>query len=237
MAGPSERIKALWEQLPDEVRHVARDTASVAGAELRRIRRPRDARRLLRDPEFFNRLTEPLAPALDRLAEAAARGTLPISARAAYAAAGTAGFLGAAAGSVLEIASLLEIEIPPVAISTASAAGAIAVVGELVEFYVVASHVRYELEQGGAFEPSTLRAVLVETYLGRVSSDGGLLPSLWPRMAGAIARRMLPRLVPVAGVAWAPVSSVRTVQRARAAVQRTMADRAAAESRNASGDQ
>lgn len=226
MSRASERVQALWERVPAEVRQVTREAASVVGSELRQIRRPRDVRRVLRDPQFLTRLAQPLTPALDRIAETAAKGTVPMGRQVALAAAGTTGLLGAAAGSALEIASLLEIEVPPVALSTASAAGAIAVVGELIEFYVVASYIRHELEEASAFEPSALRAALVETYLGSTDGQRSLLTSMTPRIAVAIVRRALPRLVPVANIAFAPVSSVRTVLRAKDAVARAVAARA-----------
>lgn len=217
-----------WERLPDSVRSVISDEASVVAAEMRSVRRPRDVRRLIRDPDALTRISDPLAPALDRIAVLVAKGAAPVSGRRASLAVAASGMLGAAITSVLEVGTVLGIEVPPAAAASAGAATAVAIGAELVEFYLIASVASAELREAGRHDPALLRRVMFEAYLGEDGSPGGLAKGGFQRVARALVRRTLPRLAPVAGIPVAGWSSRRDLQRARAAVRRIITEGPAA---------
>ncbi len=210
-------------KLPDGVRTVVRDEAQLVGQELKAVRRPRDVRRILKDPGTLHRMSEPLEPALDRIATVVARGTVPLPPKVATGLVAATGLAGAGVGSALQLFALLGVEAPPVALTAAGASGVVAVAAELVEFYVVACVVRDGLRAAGLDEPALFRQALVDAYLG--DDDGGAPTDAarhsWSRrMARAVFRRALPRMAPVIGVPIAARSSVRDLRRARAVVAR-----------------
>lgn len=224
---PPASFARQWDRLPEAVRSVITEESAAVSREMRNVRRPRDLRRMLRDPAALNRVSEPVAPALDRIASLVARSALPVSGRHATAAVAATGMAGATVSSALEVCGLLGIEVPPVAAAAAGAAGAVAIGAELVEFYLIASVVSAELRRAGRDDPALLRRVLMETYLGEDPSPAGLARGGFSRVARALVRRSLPRMAPVAGIPAAGWSSWRDLRRARAAVGRVLAERPA----------
>ena len=224
---PPAALSEQWQRLPEPVRAVVRDEATAVGRELRSIRRPRDLRRLLRDPDALTRVSEPLAPGLDRILAVVARGAVPLPASAAGIAVAAAGIAGATVTSALEVGGLLGIEVPPAAAAAAGAAGTVAVAAELVEFYLIASLAWTRLRAAGRADPATLRRVLLEAYLGperaRTGPLGGRATGGADLLARALVRRILPRLAPVAGIPVAGWSAWRDLKRAESAVERILA--------------
>jgi hypothetical protein len=162
------------------------------------------------------RIAVPLEPALDRIAAVVAAGTVPIHPTVATGMVAATGAASAGVSSLLGVLAVLGVEAPPAAVSAAGASGAVAVASELVEFYLIACVARDGLARAGLHDPALLRRVLIETYLDGDRSRTGS----FGRVAGAVVRRALPRMVPVVGVPLAARSSLRDLRRARAAVAR-----------------
>lgn len=205
---------------------MAAETRAVL-RELRSVRRPRDVRRLLHDPAALSRVADPLGPGLDRIASLVSQGTLPLTGRPTTVAVTATGAIGAVVSSGLEVLTVLGVAAPPTALASAGGAAAAAVGAELVEFYLIASEAVTLLRAAGIDDPSALRRVMFEAYLGEGGGEnttaGGVERVAFQRVARALVRRAVPRLAPVAGIPVAGWSSWRDLSRARAAVHRTIA--------------
>jgi hypothetical protein len=178
------------------------------------VRRPRDLRRLVRDPKVVSRVAEPLTPALDRVLAFVAKGTAPIPPRLGAGAITAVAMAGASAESILEIAAALGLEVPPAAVTIGGSALAVGIATEVVQFYLLASAIWTDLRAADCAEPELLRRALIETY---VADDRSL--------AVSVVKRVLPGLVPVIGVPLAGRTAWKDLHRARAAAARIVGER------------
>ena len=205
------------DRLPEPVRRVVREEVQVVNRRLRAIRRPRDLRRLLKDPVFVNDLAAPLAPALDRLLTLAVKGTVPIRPRAAMTGATTTAVVGATVESIMEVAAVLGIEVPPLAATIAGSAVGIGIAVQLVEFYLTACMAWSELHDAGVADVAALRRVILVAYVGD-DRRAGLAQVGLNRLAMALVKRAVPGFIPLAGIPISGVSAHRAQKRAHAAV-------------------
>lgn len=221
-------VARLSEKLPEPVRAAVSEGVAILGRELRSVRRPRDVRRLASDPEFLSRLSQPLAPVLDRVLGVVARGAVPLSPRTGAALVTLTGLAGASVDSAMEVAAALGIEVPPAAAALGGSAVAVAVGAEVAEFYLLASMIWTELRAAGRADPETLRRALLMTYLGG-DVRGQVVQRSMERLALQMVKRMLPTMVPVVGIPLAGRSAWRDQRRARVAVGRILASEPPAE--------
>lgn len=204
-------------RVPEPVRQVISEEVRILRERLRSVRGPKELRRLMKDPDFVTDLSDPLAPLLDRILSMVAKGSAPVSPRFAFVGAATVAGASATAESIMEIAALVGIEAPPVALTIAGSAAAIGIGAQLVEFYLTASVISNELHQAGREDVTVLRHALVATYLGDDPSGGiGL-----NRIATALVKRALPSFVPLAGIPISVRSAMKSQKRAMAAVKQT----------------
>ena len=205
------------DRLPEPVRRVVRAEVQVVNHRLRAVRRPRDLRRLLKDPAFVNDLAAPIAPALDRLLALAVKGTVPVSPRFALTGATTTAVVGATLESVMEVAAVLGVEVPPLAATIAGSAVGIGIAVQLIEFYLTACMAWSELQDAGVADVAALRRVILAAYVG---DDGkaGLGQLGLNRLAVALVKRAIPGFIPLAGIPIAGVSAHKAQKRAHAAV-------------------
>ena len=207
------------DRLPEPVRRVVREEVQVVNHRLRAVRRPRDLRRLLKDPAFVNDLAAPIAPALDRLLALAVKGTVPVSPRFALTGVTTTAVVGATLESVMEIAAVLGVEVPPLAATIAGSAVGIGIAVQLIEFYLTACTAWSELQDARVTDVAALRRVIVAAYVGDDRRTGGDLAQLgFNRLAAALVKRAIPGFIPLAGIPIAGVSAHRAQKRAHAAV-------------------
>jgi hypothetical protein len=215
---PTPRLPRVLDRVPEPVRRAASESARAAVAELRHIRRPRDLRRLAKDPNVAARIAEPLAPALDRILGFVAKGTAPVPPRLGAVGITTIAIAGASAESVLEICAALGIEVPPAAAAIGGSALAVGVAAEVLQFYLLACLIWNELKANDCAEPELLRRALTETYVADHRS-----------LAAAVVKRVLPGLVPVLGVPFAGRNAWQDQKRARVAARRIVAERRSAD--------
>lgn len=212
-------VSRQLDRLPEPVRRVVRAEVQVVNRRLRAVRRPRDLRRLLNDPVFVNDLASPLAPALDQLLTLAVKGTVPISPRFASTGATTTAVVGATVESIMEVAAVLGVEVPPLAATIAGSAVGVGIAVQLIEFYLTASMAWSELRDGGVADVAVLRRVILAAYVGDDRRAGGDLAQLGlNRLAAALVKRAVPGFIPLAGIPIAGVSAHRAQKRAHAAV-------------------
>lgn len=207
------------DRLPEPVRRVVHEEMQLVNRRVRAVRRPRDIRRLLKDPAFLNDLATPLAPALDRLLTVVVKGTVPISPRLATTGATTTAIVGATVESIMEVAAVLGVEVPPVAATIAGSTVGIGIAVQLIELYLTASMAWSELQDTGLADVTALRPVILAAYLGDDGRVGGDLAQLGlNRLAVALVKRAVPGFIPLAGIPIAGVSAHRAQKRAHAAV-------------------
>jgi len=202
-------------KVPEQVRAAMAGAARAAAAELRHVRRPKDIRRLARDPQVIARLSEPLTPALDRVLAFVVKGTAPMPPRLGAAGITAIAMIGTSAESVLEICAVLGIEVPPAAAAVGGSALAVGVASEVLQFYLLASTIWTDLRAAGCAEPELLRQALIDTYLADHRS-----------LAASVLKRALPGLVPVLGVPFAGRAAWKDIHRARASTARIVKERA-----------
>lgn len=214
------------DRLPEPVRRVIREEAQVVTDRFRGVRRPRDLRRLLKDPAFVADLSEPVAPTLDGVLALVVKGTVPITPRAATAGATATAIAAATAESAMEVAAVLGIEVPPVAATIAGSAFGIGIAVQLVEFYLTACMVWRELKRAGITDVTALRRAMLAAYLGDDRTGGGDLAQLGlNRIAATLVKRAMPGFIPLAGIPLAGVSAHKAQKRAQAAVATEIARR------------
>lgn len=204
---------STWKEVPDSVRRIVGEEARAVAVEVRSVRRPRDIRRLMRDPDAVGRLLAPIEGTLDDVMGLVAKGTLPVSPRLGAAAGATTAGLAATAGSILEVCALLGLEAPPLAVAVGGSAVALGMAAETLEFYFLCSSMWTQLRDAGGADPALLRRAVLITYLGD-RPTGGL-----NRVARMLLERTFARLLPVVGIPLAGRAAWRDHRRAAEAVQ------------------
>lgn len=221
------------DRAPVPVRRVIRDEMCVVNERLRQVRRPRDLRRLLKDPTLVADLSEPLTPALDRLLALVVNGAAPLPPGLATLGGTATAVIGATAESVMEVAAVLGIEVPPVAATVAGSALSIGIAVQLVEFYLTVSMAWTELSKADRADVIALRRVIMATYLGADGPTGGDIPALgFDRIARALLKRAVPSFIPLAGIPLAGRAAHQAQKRAQAAVAAEIAGRSIGASRH-----
>jgi hypothetical protein len=205
-----------WKEIPDSVRRIITEEARALAGEVRSVRRPRDIRRLMRDPEAVGRLLAPIEGTLDEVMRLVAKGTLPLNPRTGAAAGATTAALAATAGSILEVCAVLGLEAPPLAVAVGGSAVALGMAAETLEFYFLCSSVWTQLRDAGRADPALLRRAVLITYLGQPSA-GGL-----NRVARMLLERTFARLLPVVGIPMAGRAAWRDHKRAAEAVRQVL---------------
>jgi hypothetical protein len=202
------------DRVPEPVRDLVNTFTKVALPKLAKARRPKDLKKLVRDPQIIEALGRDLIPLID----AAARYTLPVKSRVlGHVSATISGAAGPLAANAAE-ASL--VAGPEAAVITAPAALAIQITAAVWEMYVEFSTIVHKLRAAGIDDPESIELAIVRIV---VPDANDVTKGMVTRAAEALARRMLREAaegwLPVAGPFVGAVTSNYDLRRAHLAAE------------------
>jgi len=207
----------LLDRLPQGLREPTVALLRAIAPQLRKVRRPKDLRRLARDPLVLAAVAKDLVPVLEATIDRASTVALPVHQRwSSHLSATVSGAAGPAVANAAELAAIFGG--PPTLGVTAPTAFATSAVGVVWESYVELSLIAQKLRRAGIEDPELIRMALLRTY---VPDATDFTKAVLVRGAERLAIRMLGRIaaawVPVAGPVFGAVRSNIDVHRAHKA--------------------
>jgi hypothetical protein len=215
----------LLDRLPAQLKEPTIALLRAVGPRLLAVRRPKDLRRLAKDPIVLAAIAKDLAPVLEAAITRASVVTIPVHHRVtSHLSATVSGAAGPVAANAAELAVLFGG--PPTLGVTAPTAFATSAVAVVWESYVELSVIAQKLRRAGIDDPEQIRLALLRTY---VPGATDLTKAVLVRGAERLAVRLLTRIsaawLPVAGPVFGAVRSNIDVHRAHKAAEAVIAER------------
>ena len=222
-----ERARSLLERLPPSVREPTAALLKAVAPQLLKVRRPRDLRRLAKDPVVLAAVAKDLVPVLEAAISKASVVTLPVHHRwSSHLSATVSGAAGPVAANAAEIAAVLGG--PPTLGVTAPTAFATTAVAVVWESYVELCVIAQKLRRAGIDDPEVIRIALLRTY---VPDATDFTKTVVVRAAERLAVRLLTRIssawLPLAGPVFGAVRSNIDVHRAHKAAEQVIQEQTA----------
>ena len=218
----------LLDRLPSQVREPTAALLKAIGPQLLKVRRPKDLRRLAKDPVVLAAIAKDLVPVLEGAIAKASVVTIPVHQRwSSHLSATVSGAAGPVAANAAEIAAIFGG--PPTLGVTAPAAFGTTAVAVVWEAYVELCVVAQKLRRAGIDDPEVIRLALLRTY---VPDATDFTKTVLVRGAERLAIRLLTRIssawLPLAGPVFGAVRSNIDVHRAHKAAQQVIDEQRAA---------
>ena len=218
----------LLDRLPPSVREPTVALLKAVGPQLVKVRRPRDLRRMAKDPVVLAAIAKDLVPVLEAAIAKASVMTLPVHHRwSSHLSATVSGATGPVVANAAEVAAVFGG--PPSLGVTAPTAFATTAAAVVWESYVELCVVAQKLRRAGIDDPEVIRVALLRTY---VPDATDFTKTVLVRGAERLAIRLLTRIsaawLPLAGPVFGAVRSNIDVHRAHQAAEQVIRERAAA---------
>ena len=225
-------MKAQFSNLPEPIRASVKTLVKVAGPKLIKVRKPRDLKKLMKDPTLIKALGRDLEPVINTIIDAAAKAPAPISGRVTtHISATVTGAGGAAVANWAELGALFGG--PETLALTAPTAFGIQAAATAWETYVEFSVIVNKLRAAGINDPERLRLAAIRTLVPDATDVTKLVVVRGgERLAVRLLTRTAAGWVPLAGPIFGVVRANIDLHRAHVAAESVIREAALAERRS-----